>query len=319
MKKKKSCRLFPALMAVTMLFLSPVFLIKSSQAQAAGGSDAWLSQDGPEDDFRSGGSEEISPGEVPPEAPSLPSESHTQPETPPEHSGDMTLEPLPETSPERPGMETPPSPADDGETPGPEEFFADALIIGDSRAMGLSEYAGLTTPDFFATSGMSVFSLWKKEVSVSDLGKVTLQTLLESKSYGKIYLMLGINELGYDHSSILKKYAGTVETIHTLQPEATLYLCANLHVTGSRSDRDEIYNNANIDWLNAEIAKLAGTDDTIYLDVNPLFDDENGALRSDYSGDETHPYGKYYKEWGQWLYETCGPLHPAGGGDPDTT
>lgn len=56
---------------------------------------------------------------------------------------------------------------------------------------------------------------------------------------------------------------------------------------------------------NEEIAQLAGDQGAGYLDVNPLFDDENGCLNEDYSADDTHPYGKYYLQWGEWIYETC--------------
>lgn len=186
-----------------------------------------------------------------------------------------------------------------------EEFFSNALFIGDSRSVGLLEYAGLEGADFFASSGMNVFCLWEKEISVPGVGKHTLEELLKQKSYDTIFLMTGINELGYERAGIVKRYTETVQEIGGLQPQAALYLCANLHVTKERSQEDAIYNNENIDWLNGEIEALAGRGYGTYLDVNPLFDDEEGALRADYSGDDTHPYGKYYQEWGRWLYESC--------------
>ena len=60
------------------------------------------------------------------------------------------------------------------ETPTKEEFFSDVLFIGDSRTVGLMEYAGLDTANFFATSGMSSFKVLSEEVSVPNVGKVTL-------------------------------------------------------------------------------------------------------------------------------------------------
>ncbi len=197
------------------------------------------------------------------------------------------------------------------ETPTKEEFFSDVLFIGDSRTVGLMEYAGLDTANFFATSGMSSFKVLSEEVSVPNVGKVTLTTLFEQKSYGKIFLMLGINELGYSFSSVVSQYSEVVDFIRQMQPQATLYVCANLHLTASRSDSDEIYNNENINRLNTEIAALADNENIFYLDVNPLFDDENGALNAEYSADDTHPYGKYYAQWGQWIYDTCVQSKPA--------
>ena len=35
--------------------------------------------------------------------------------------------------------------------------------------------------------------------------------------------------------------------------------------------------------------------------INELFDDENGNLRADASGDSTHVYAKYDLDWCDWL------------------
>ncbi|MGM9662493.1 MAG: GDSL-type esterase/lipase family protein [Oscillospiraceae bacterium] len=177
----------------------------------------------------------------------------------------------------------------------------DALFIGDSRTVGLQEYAGIEGADFFANVGMSVYNIHKKPVSVPSVGKVTLRELLEHKKYGKIYIMLGINEVGYRLDSTVDKYRELLEFIRQREPEAKLLIQANLHVTKSRSDRDEVVNNAAIDRLNAALAKLADGRHIFYLDANALFDDENGCLSSDKSEDGTHLYAKYYAAWGSWI------------------
>ena len=38
-----------------------------------------------------------------------------------------------------------------------------------------------------------------------------------------------------------------------------------------------------------------------YLDVNSIFDDSSGNLRADYTSDKVHIYGKYYKQWTEWI------------------
>ena len=77
-------------------------------------------------------------------------------------------------------------------------YFDDALFIGDSRTVGISEYGDLNNATFFANTGMSVYNVFEKSVSVPKIGKLKLEQLLESKKFGKVYIMLGINELGYD-------------------------------------------------------------------------------------------------------------------------
>ena len=186
--------------------------------------------------------------------------------------------------------------------------MADALFIGDSRTVGLMEYAGIDGADYFCTVGMSVYNIHKKPVSVPNVGKVTLTELLNSKKYGKIYIMLGINEVGYKFSSTVEKYSELIEFVKGKQSDAVIFIQANLHVTKSRSDSDKVVNNTAINGLNAELAKLADGKSKFYLDANILFDDKTGALSSEKSEDNTHLYAKYYKEWGEWIIKQTASL-----------
>lgn len=226
-------------------------------------------------------------------------DQHTQTETP------VVAEPTPPAEPT-------PTPAGEP-TPTPEahpvkeftqvdaSYFDDALMIGDSRTVGLMEYGGMDNLCYFATQGMSVYNVREAEVSVAQYGKVTLETLLTQHTFGKIYVMLGVNELGYDFSTTVSQYQALVAQIRQWQPDAIFFVEANLHLAQKRSDSDSVFNNTNINRLNAEIAKLADQRTVFYIDINELFDDENGYLRADYTSDSTHVYGKYYQEWSAWL------------------
>lgn len=184
----------------------------------------------------------------------------------------------------------------------------DALFIGDSRTVGLMEYAQIVGPDFFCNVGMSVYNIHKEPVTVAGVGDVSLTELLEKKEYGKIYIMLGINEIGYNFKTTVSRYQDLIQLIQEKQPEATVFVQANLHVSKKRSDGDKIINNTNIDALNAELIKLADNEKVFYMDANKLLDDENGALSSQKSGDGVHLYGKYYQEWGEWIAKETASL-----------
>ncbi len=177
----------------------------------------------------------------------------------------------------------------------------DALFIGDSRTVGLCEYAEIGGADFFANVGMSVYNIHNKPVSVPSVGKVTLSDLLQNKKYGKIYIMLGINEVGYDLCKTVDKYSELIAFIQERQTDARIFIQANLCVTKSRSDTDQVINNTAIRALNTALSKLADGKKIFYLDVNTLFNDGSGNLPSDKSADSAHLYGKYYLEWGQWI------------------
>lgn len=187
-------------------------------------------------------------------------------------------------------------------TQAPEGYFKDALFIGDSRTVGLSEYGNLEGASFFATTGMSVYNITGEKVSMPGIGKVTFDVLMTEQTYGKIYIMLGINELGYNQAATVKKYGELIEKIKAYQPQAIIFIEANLHVAQSRSDTDPVFNNRNIDTFNREISGFADWKTVFYIDVNPLFDDENGNLSDKYTADNSHILGKYYKNWKEWLF-----------------
>ncbi len=181
------------------------------------------------------------------------------------------------------------------------ELFDDALFIGDSRTIGLMEYGDLGGAEVFAGTGMTVFETEKAAVKTASGKKQTLQEVLQSRSFGKVYIMLGLNELGYPQSSIIKRYQALVEEIRRTQPNAMIFLQANLHVSQKKSASSDIYNNEKINQLNEEIKKIAEASGLYYLDVNPLFDDETGSLDKNYTSDDAHVLGKYYDSWAEWI------------------
>ena len=185
------------------------------------------------------------------------------------------------------------------------EYFDDALFIGDSRTVGISEYGELNNATFFANTGMSVYNVFEKNVSVPQVGKLKLEQLLTYKKFGKIYIMLGINELGYNQEKTLKKYKDLLKFIQEKQSNAIIYIEANLHVTAERSNKDKTINNININKINNEISQLADNEKIFFIDVNEKFDDENGNLSSNYTQDNVHIYAKYYKEWSDWLSQNA--------------
>lgn len=193
--------------------------------------------------------------------------------------------------------------ADAEEEPAPEQFFQDTLFIGDSRTMGLAEYADLNNAVVFANTGMNVYRLHSLKNAVRGQ-EAYLEDILAEKQYRKIYVMLGINELGYDETQTVKRYEEEILKLRESQPDAKIVLEANLHVTAARSGRDNIFNNAGIDRINGNIREIAEKHGFSYIDVNEIFDDESGGLNPDYTHDEVHVLGKYYQQWADWIKET---------------
>ena len=176
-----------------------------------------------------------------------------------------------------------------------------ALFIGDSRTVGLADHGDLDNANFFAAVGMSVYNVWETKIAVPKVGKVLLKELLRSKQYDIIYIMLGINGLGYAFDQTVGRYGSLVEQIRALQPEAVIVLMANIHVTAARSASDKYINNPALDRFNAATAQFADGKSVFYLDANSLFDDENGNLAEEKSADSAHLKAKFYRQWAEWL------------------
>lgn len=184
-------------------------------------------------------------------------------------------------------------------------YFDDALFIGDSRTVGLYEYGGLGNAEVFADSGMSIYKVFNEEFALRSGETVTLNEALSTKDFGKIYIMLGINELGYDFEQTVKRFSEAIDTLLTAQPQAYIFIQANLHITKEKSEKSEYFTNSNIDRYNEAISKLADNEQIFYLDVNPLYDDEQGCLSKEFTADHAHIKGKHYTEWVDFILQNA--------------
>lgn len=181
-------------------------------------------------------------------------------------------------------------------------YFDDALFIGDSRTDGISEYGGLDNATFFADTGLNIYDIYDTSVSVNNKN-VKIEQLLSTNKYGKIYVMMGINELGYNLDRTAKKYEEFINFIKGKQKNSIIYIEANLHVTKAKSESDKTFNNQRINKYNEKIRKFSDNKNIFYLDINDYFDDEEHNLNAKYTHDNIHVYAKYYKEWTNWLKE----------------
>lgn len=184
------------------------------------------------------------------------------------------------------------------------DYFANSCWIGDSRTIGIYDYSGWENVDFYCENGYCAYYFTKEKelICQNTREKMTLQNALSLKSYGKVYIMLGINDCGYGNTEkFQERYRSLIAYIRETQPNAIIYLCANLRV--SESKEDEVINNIDINDKNVAIAQLADGVYTYYLDYNSLFVDENGYLRAEVSFDGAHLYAEYYKQLAQYFME----------------
>lgn len=181
--------------------------------------------------------------------------------------------------------------------------FADAVFIGDSRTEGLQINTGLTSARFLAAKGLMVDTALKNNVIKLKSGsKGTVIDGLKEGSYNRVYLMFGMNELGWPYLDVFtNRYEKLIEEIKSVQPNATIYLQSILPVSKEKSDKDSIYNNENISKFNKAIKEMADKNGYIYLDVASAVMDSNSALPSNASSDGVHLNKEYSQKWLNYL------------------
>lgn len=188
-----------------------------------------------------------------------------------------------------------------------DSYFDDAVFIGDSRTVGMYEYGGLEkTSTFYASTGLTVYKMFdSKIVEVpGQKKKITVEEALSKKQFDKIYLMIGINEMGTGTvESFMKAYGEAVQHLRELQPDAVIYVQAIMKVTAERSAQGDYITNEGIEARNEEIAKLADDQKIFYLDVNPLICDETGGMAASYTYDGVHLKAQYIPIWLNFLKE----------------
>ncbi len=178
------------------------------------------------------------------------------------------------------------------------EWFDDALFIGDSHTEGFCDYAGVRNATYYYKRGVDIWSVMNKAFVG---GKQTIPQALSTRQFGKIYIMLGINEIGCGTTeSFAAQYAKVVGQLRELQPNALIYIQAIFH-TSQKKSVSSLYNNDTINARNEAISRIADGEHIFFVNCNEVFDDESGALTPAYSGDGVHVKAPYYTMWRDYL------------------
>lgn len=183
-------------------------------------------------------------------------------------------------------------------------YFDDAVFIGDSRIVGMNDYSGLTNATFFAKTGLTVYNLLDDEfVKDPDTGKnVSVSYMMQHHRYGKIYLMVGINELGTGGTDRFRdSYKEVLKKFRKWQPDALIYVQSIMGVSPKKDKTDPVFNNTNIRDKNYAISKLTDGIHIFYLNIQEIYEDENHNLAQELTFDDVHLYAQHYDKWVKYL------------------
>ena len=178
-------------------------------------------------------------------------------------------------------------------TTAPEGYFNDALFIGDSRMVGIQMMETIDGATFFTTVGLSLTGAMSTSADVSGVGTTTLPALLQSRPFGKVYVMLGINELGwYNLDKFIEYYGNIVDLLRETHPEAQIYIISILPVGAKATASQEMLNNDRVQMFNERIQGMCSEKQVYFVNGFEALA-VNGSLPDDASPDGVHMQPSY--------------------------
>lgn len=183
-----------------------------------------------------------------------------------------------------------------------ESYFQDALFIGDSRLQGFGMYSGLPGT-FYAATGFQLYKYDTMNVVNTDSGKVPVLNAIPYDTFTKIYIKVGLNEMGGNETVFLSKYAEFIARLREVEPRAIIYIHGILPVTAAKSSSDKVHNNTNVYARNESLKVLAAEQGAYYLDVGSVFMGADGYLPAEMAADGIHLKAQYMEIWKKYLME----------------
>ncbi len=184
------------------------------------------------------------------------------------------------------------------ETPVGEDYFTSILFIGDSRTQGLQIATGGYGASFYADRGLSIDGVSSKKFITRTKPSGEAQTIsildaLTEEPFGeKIYIWLGLNELGWRSTEKFEtSYRTQLAEIRRLCPNAEIVLMAlipvgkNAIVIGVDSNDQA---NLRVREYNDILLRLAEEAGVYFLNCYEAFADETGYLPNGYANDGIH-------------------------------
>jgi len=185
-------------------------------------------------------------------------------------------------------------------------YFDDAAFVGDSRTDGFMLYSGVGTGKNLTSNGLSIFTLSEKKAFTVEGETYTLLEALALEEYGKVYLSLGVNELGiYKDKSFYSSYSAAIDQIRLVQPGAVIYIQGLIPVNEAQVEEHNgnKYNlsNDHLRVYNDLMRQVAEEKQVVYLDLYSEFADENGSLPEGLSRDGVHLTKEPCQRWLEYL------------------
>lgn len=184
----------------------------------------------------------------------------------------------------------------------PAGYFDDALFLGNSITDGIERYGVIKNATVYAKNGLTVTDALTAKVVRQGDSRIPVREALQSHQFGKVYLMFGMNELGWSsESEFTRRYGNLIDEIWRLQPNSVVYVQSVLPVTAEKSGGNTIYTNEKVNRFNELLKDLCAEKHALYLDAHSALVDDAGALPADASTDGIHINKATYGTWFDYI------------------
>ena len=200
-------------------------------------------------------------------------------------------------------------------------FAGETLFIGNSLVVGMQK-VGVIDTTYYANIGMSVKQFFEKPMFLAPDGSgklvTTAEAIVRDGDFRRVYLMFGVNELGWPSTTaFIDYYESVIDLLLHIRPDAVIYVQALLPMNeavylASTAEPADCFNNERIALYNEKLAALAARKQVVYLNPGEVIADETGILPADATTDGIHLNGTYIRRWADYLYShTVADVDPA--------
>ena len=182
--------------------------------------------------------------------------------------------------------------------------FENSAFVGNSMLEDLDMFGIIDNADFYAKTGLTVTTVFE-EKTVD--GTAPIMDEVVAGNYEKVFLMFGLNELGWSYSDVfVEDYGKIIDTLREANPDVEIYVQSLFPVSKERSDKNlyGVTNERIVDYNNM-LKELCDEKGVEYVDVYSAMVTEDGVLEDGASPDGVHPNMQYCETWVQYLRDHC--------------
>ena len=187
-----------------------------------------------------------------------------------------------------------------------DDYFRDALFIGDSLSQGFALYAPTrdvaTVCAYKSTSPNQVLQNFVGQRP--DGSRIEMWDDIKVQSPSNIYVLYGTNALiSQSDEAFLKYYSDLLDKLRERFAGVPIYVQSITPTTAEQGVKQPPLENGHIRLINNAIAKLAVSKGLYYLDAQEALADADGNLRGDYVGtyDGIHMNPTGYAAWADYI------------------